>query len=196
MEYGADRRFGTHPDDSAYLRDQVQPQVERSIAKHSRPYTDLIGQADSDEITSTVMEKYFKAWGREGRPDHLGGWVRTVVRATITDELRRRGVRPREVARAEAEDDPGTQLNKALQDLSTPSLVTHYKLLLLKALEEVRKDHPGDPELIYLRYEQGFTTHEIGERLGVGNETVKKRLQRATKRLRRAVKELESDPEI
>lgn len=196
MKENTGRHLGTHPRDIAYMREEVTLQVERSVAKHVRPYTDLIGgQADRDELVAAVMEKYFKAFGRENRPDRLGAWVKTVVRSTITDELRRRGAQPRLDGDTIALDDSDARLNRALREMATPSLSGHPKLIHLQvALDRLRSDYPNDPELIRLRFEDGLTVDEIAERLRLSSETVKKRLQRAVKRVRRAVEVLERDP--
>ena len=77
--------------------------------------------------------------------------------------------------------------------MATPSLITHHKMLLFDALDVVAKKHPKDPELIRLRYESGLSVGEIADRLGESDETVKKRIQRATKRLRDVIEQIEED---
>lgn len=206
----------------ARLRDVVRPMATRMINSQARPYADLLVGADRDELAGRLLEKYMAGWQRgEGKVDHevyvagdkipdgydegdeipgdkrdarLGSWMKKAAKGVIVDELRRRGVRKEQLADMAASSDADTRLKAALGEMATPSLITHHKMLLLDALAEVAKSHPDAPELIHLRYEAGLSVAEIADRLGESVETVKKRLQRATKRLRDVIVRLEGDP--
>lgn len=109
--------------------------------------------------------------------------MKPVVEASIIDELRRREVRPR---RAELPEDREGDLlfDELLISLATPSAQAHCTRLLDDAMRASGTDYPDDPGLVYLRYVQGLGLAEIADRLQVSEETARKRMHRATSRLR------------
>ena len=65
--------FGTALPTIEYLRDEVRPLAEKMVSKHTAPYSDLLAAADRDELVGSVLEKYFKKWGRsDGVPAENG----------------------------------------------------------------------------------------------------------------------------
>lgn len=174
---------GTRPETVLHLRDVVRPLVVKMVAKRAAAHHDLLTADDRDDLVGVVMEKYHRQWGRGDGPDYLGGWLRPVVEASIVDELRRRAARPKIAAPAD-QSRGQVPFEELLVSLLTPSLQTHYTRLLQDALAELAIDRPHDPELIQLRYSDGLELAEIATRLGLSEETVKKRVQRATIRLR------------
>lgn len=183
MEWG--EAPGTRPEVVMYLRDEVRPLIAKMVAKRAASYSDLLTAQDREDLVGVVLTKYHNKWGRDERPDRLGAWLKPVVEASIVDELRRQGARPR-IANL-PNDDEGVRFDELLVALRTPSSVAHTSKLLGDALAEVAKKYPTDVELIRLRYLNDLDLTEIAIRLGVGEETAKKRLQRATTRLRNAV---------
>jgi len=200
----------------ARLRDVVRPMAVRMINSQTRPYADLLVEADRDELTGRLLEKYMAGWKRgEGEVDRevyaavneipkgykegdeipedhrnarLGSWMKKAAKGVVIDELRRRGVRKEQLADMAASTNVDSRLRAALGEMATPSLITHHKMLLLDALEQVSKK---DRDLIQLRYEAGLSVTEIADRVGVDYETVKRRLQRATQRLRAAIEAID-----
>ena len=107
----------------------------------------------------------------------------TVAASAVVDALRRKRVRPRAAALPEDDADAESVLADAFVDLRTPSAQTHHALLLQTALARLAEAYPDDPHLIELRHLRDLRNAEIAAELGVSEETVKKRLQRATERL-------------
>lgn len=176
---------GTLPEVIEHLRDVVRPLSVKMVAKQAARYPDLLTAEDREDLVEEVMARYLRKWDRGPGPDHLGAWLKPVVERTIVDDLRRRGARPKLAAPPEEADD--LPFETMLASLLTPSLQTHYTKLLRDALSQVGREHPGDPELLEMRYAQGLDLTEVAERLGVNEDTAKKRVQRATVRVREAV---------
>ncbi|PVG83740.1 hypothetical protein DDE18_05330 [Nocardioides gansuensis] len=214
---GATSEFLTSLPDVQRLAGSVEPMVRRIVRRRASAYPGMFNSADIEELTGTVLEMYARAWDRgkgevdrgdqtdehgqplspDARDDKLGAWLKTVAGRVVIDELRRRGAQRRRGDGPDLalDDDESVdrRLQVALGEMATPSLLTHHKLLLLKALDLVEKKHPKDPELIRLRYELGLSVKEIADRRHESEEAVKKRLQRATKRLRDVIEQIEND---
>jgi RNA polymerase sigma factor (sigma-70 family) len=144
---------------------------------------------DREDLVGVVMEKYHKQWGRGAGTHHLGAWLKAVVEGSIADELRRRAVRPR-LADLPEDPDDGVPFEEMLVSLVTPSAQTYYTKLLDDALRELGNGHPDDPSLILQKYAEGLEIAEIASWLQVSEETAKKRVQRASTRLRAIVARL------
>lgn len=180
---------GTLPEVIEHLRDVVRPLTVQLVAKQAAGYADILTAADRDDLVGEVLAKYHKKWGRGRGPDHLGAWLKPVVERTIIDELRRRGARPKMAALLDSTEGR-VPFEDLLVSLRTPSLHLHYAKLLDDAMREIARQHPADPALIEWRYAYGLELAEIAARLGVSEDTAKKRVQRATTRLRNVVTRL------
>jgi RNA polymerase sigma factor (sigma-70 family) len=164
------------------LNDPIYRSAKSAVRRRSAEYADLFTREDLQDLTSEVWIKYHQKWSAGKKPDNLHAWMSAVAAASVIDELRRRTARPK-LARLPEGDDAADVVERVLVDLRTPSAITHYSVLLQTALDRLGEVHPEDPRLIKMRHVSGLSNAEIAAVLVLKEETVKKRLQRATERL-------------
>ncbi|GAA3755084.1 hypothetical protein GCM10022240_05110 [Microbacterium kribbense] len=169
----------------AVRNDPIYQAAKRAVARRSSEYRDLFTHEDLQDLTGDVLTAYHRKWTAGSAPDSLDAWMSRVAQAAVVDELRRRNARPKPAPLPAGTDraDAAARLERAFIDLRTPSAVTHCALLVQTALERLGQTHPNDRALLERRHLLGATVAEIAHDLNLKEETVKKRLQRATARL-------------
>jgi RNA polymerase sigma factor (sigma-70 family) len=131
-----------------------------------------------DMVQATLMDA-LQAWHVRGVPDNPSGWVHRVARNKILDALRRDRTGRRvaeEWAAARVAIDGG------IDDLFLDSEIEDSQLRMIFACCHPRLARENQIALT-LKALCGFGNSEIARALLVGEETVKKRLQRATRDL-------------
>ncbi|GAA4487484.1 hypothetical protein GCM10023171_25260 [Microbacterium panaciterrae] len=167
----------------AVRSDPIYQAAKRAVGRRSREYADMFSREDLQDLTTDVWSRYHQAWTHGRAPESIAAWMSTVASSAVVDALRRRRVRPRAAALPEDDAEAEAVLADAFVDLRTPSAQTHHALLLRTALARLAEAYPDDPHLIELRHLRELRNAEIAAELGASEETVKKRLQRATERL-------------
>jgi RNA polymerase sigma-70 factor (ECF subfamily) len=131
-----------------------------------------------DMVQATLLDA-LGAWQVHGVPDNPSGWVRRVARNKILDTLRRDRIGQRvlgEWAAARPTQDEG------LEELFFDSEIEDSQLRMMFACCHPHLARENQLALT-LKALCGFGNAEIARALLVGEETVKKRLQRATRDL-------------
>lgn len=135
---------------------------------------------DRRAAEETVQDTLLRAWRHASRFDPqrgtLAAWLFTIARNVTTDQLRRRGARPTEVAIAE-QDVPVT-------DGDVDRAVEAWQLS--EALQTLSAEHR---EAIVAVHYLGFTVRELAARSGIPPGTVKSRLYYGTRALRLRLEE-------
>lgn len=163
------RRHGRVPEDEALVRTLYQQHGAAILAFA----TGLTG--DRAIAEDVLQETLVRAWRHAASlSDSIGsvrGWLFTVARNIVTDQLRAKSVRPKEVAQS--------------QEL-TPSEHDHAQqvvdsIVALQALEKLSPEHRVVLEELYFR---GRSVTEAAVSLGIPPGTVKSRAHYALKAMR------------
>jgi RNA polymerase sigma factor (sigma-70 family) len=131
-----------------------------------------------DMVQATLLDA-LQAWRVRGVPDNPSGWVHRIARNKILDALRRDQIGRRVTAQWAATRpvrDPG------IDDLFLDSEIEDSQLRMIFACCHPRLARENQLALT-LKALCGFGNSEIARALLVAEETVKKRLQRATRDL-------------
>jgi RNA polymerase sigma-70 factor (ECF subfamily) len=162
---------------AARRRDRDEALVHAVWSEHGRAMlayaTRLLGERAAAE--DVVQEALIRAWRHpEVLTNGKGstrGWLLTVVRNLVTDRIRARAVRPREVP--EAPDAPAVERDHADRVVAS--------VTVLDALAGLSADHRGVLDQIYF---QGRSLGEAATALGIPAGTVKSRSYYALRALR------------
>jgi RNA polymerase sigma-70 factor (ECF subfamily) len=131
-----------------------------------------------DMVQATLLDA-LQAWGVRGVPDNPSGWVHRVARNKVLDALRREQIGRRvmhEWGAARPTHDAG------LDELFGDTEIEDSQLRMMFACCHPRLARENQLALT-LKALCGFGTSEIARALLVAEETIKKRLQRATRDL-------------
>lgn len=136
---------------------------------------------DPDAVEDVVQETLARTAsalheGRIRERDRVAAFARGVARNVIVDVIRERSRRESLPDAGARQEDPAPN---ALETLVT----AEEKGRLVAVLSRLS---PADRELLRLAFYEGLTPAEIGERLGLRHDAVRKRKSRAVERLRRA----------
>jgi RNA polymerase sigma-70 factor (ECF subfamily) len=131
-----------------------------------------------DMVQATLVDA-LQSWRVRGVPDNPSGWIHHVARNKILDALRRDKIGQRVIADWGA---TATTHDNQFEDLFLDSEIDDSQLRMIFACCHPRL--PREHQLaLTLKTLCGFGQSEIARALLVGEETVKKRLQRATRDL-------------
>jgi RNA polymerase sigma factor (sigma-70 family) len=131
-----------------------------------------------DMVQATLVDA-MQSWRVRGVPDNPSGWVQRVARNKIVDALRRDKIGQRAMTEWAA-TRPGHA--EGLDELFLDSEIEDSQLRMIFACCHPRLARANQLALT-LKTLCGFGNSEIARALLVGEETVKKRLQRATRDL-------------
>ncbi len=164
----------------------VAPLVEHffrhEAARLSAVLTRMFGWSRFDLVEDVVQETLLdalQAWRVRGVPDNPPAWIRRVARNKILDALRRGQIGERAL-REWAPERPSADVG--LDVLFDNSVVEDSQLRMMFACCDPRLDR-ADQVALTLKALCGFGHAEIARAPLVSEETVKKRLQRATRNL-------------
>ncbi len=157
--------------------------------KIRRYLAQLIGEADSEDVTQEVFLKINAALGTFRGDSSLSTWVYRIATNAATDHLRKSDLL-KQVDDSHSAEDSLNKEEMAVVDLSSPAVDTQ---LVRKEMNEcIRGIVDGLPEnyrtVLILSDLEEMTNQEIAEVLDISLEAVKIRLHRARARLK---KELE-----
>jgi RNA polymerase sigma-70 factor (ECF subfamily) len=132
-----------------------------------------------EEMVQATLVEALQSWRVRGVPDNPSGWIHRVARNKILDALRRNAI-GRRATRAWAASRPAH--DEAIDELFLDSEIEDSQLRMMFAC-----CHPllarENQLALTLKTLCGFGNSEIARALLVGGETIKKRLQRATRDL-------------
>ena len=145
--------------------------------------TRIFGWRNFDLVEETVQATLLHAlhsWRTHGVPDNPSGWMHRVAKNRILDALRRTEIQQR-VTREWAAGRPD-RAEQAIDDLFLDTEIEDSQLRMIFACCHPLLDRE-DQIALTLRSLCGFGNAEIARALLVGEETIKKRLQRARRGL-------------
>jgi RNA polymerase sigma factor (sigma-70 family) len=134
-----------------------------------------------DMVQSTLMDA-LEAWRVRGVPDNPSGWVQRIAKNKIIDALRRDQVGQRVLGEWAAAAAAGQAHEEMLDEFFFDSEIKDSQLRMMFACCHPHLARENQLALT-LKTLCGFGNAEIARALLVGEETVKKRLQRATRDL-------------
>lgn len=127
---------------------------------------------DDDAVEDVLQETWVTALARPPRRiERLSGWLSAVVRSMALRHLRgegRRSAREASVARDEVVEED----------------LVERKALLRRLVDHLLDLDEPYQTVLFLRYFEGLSPHDIGRRLGRTNATVRSQLHRGLERLR------------
>lgn len=143
----------------------------------------MVGRAaEAEELCQEVFLRVYRTLDRYDARRSLGPWVRTIACHHVLNHLRRRGV-PLE-SLTPADDGPE-------RDVPDPADGPEAALLSRARGSELQRAlmtlPAGQRMALTLKYVEGLTAEEIGERLGVPRNTAKTWVFRAREAMRRAL---------
>lgn len=169
----------THPEPVAPLVEHFfRHEAGRLVAVLTRFFGWRNFELVEDMVQATLLDA-LQSWRIRGVPENPSGWVHHIAKNKVIDALRR-GEIGRRVGREWAGMRPET--GEGIDDWFLDTEIEDSQLRMIFAC-----CHPGlareDQLALTLKALCGFGTSEIARALLVGQETVKKRLQRATREL-------------
>ncbi len=159
-----------------YLREDSQEAFAALVSRHvDLVYSAALRQVRSPHLAEEVAQAVFVDLARQARtlPDDqpLSAWLYVVTRRTAIDVVRR------EARRREGEQSAAT-----LATMRTESAGwTEIAAVLDEAMAAL---DPTDRSAILLRFFENLSLREVGESLGISEDTAQKRVSRAVDRLR------------
>ena len=156
-----------------FIHDRFRPRVLRYLSR-------LVGEADAEDLTQSVMLKVGEGL-REFRGDSsLSTWIYRIATNAALDRLRHKSIPTADDALLDAD---GGDVPPEAQIESTE--VTAVREEMSSCIREFIERLPENYKTVMLLSEmEGFTNHEIASILGVTLDTVKIRLHRAREKLR------------
>lgn len=137
------------------------------------------GTRGTDDWVATVHRRALADFQRQpGEIRSLRAWLLTILRHAVIDAVRRRGSRPDELTWTE-------NLFAVEQETVSGSLENGEQLARVRS--HLARLGPQDRSILEWAFQEGLGDREIGERLGMKTEAVKKRRQRALQRVREAL---------
>jgi RNA polymerase sigma-70 factor (ECF subfamily) len=130
------------------------------------------------EVEDAAQEALVRVWKSARSPDEFESPVAWVRRIARNEALRLQAREGRRHEEAMADD---------VEELAAPGdgeMGLHDRLQIVDLLGTLR---PSDRQLVWLRYIEDITQVNVARRLGVPEGTVKVRLHRVRKHLRRAL---------
>lgn len=166
--------MATTPLDFKSVHDQFRPRVLRYVTR-------LVGEADAEDVTQSVMLKVSGSLAGFRGDSSLSTWIYRIATNTATDRLRRRSAQaPIDAGLEFAEDD----LPPAAQTPSVESTAVREEMNA--CIGEFVAHLPGNYKVVMVLSElEGFSNDEIATILGLTVDTVKIRLHRAREKLRK-----------
>jgi RNA polymerase sigma-70 factor (ECF subfamily) len=133
---------------------------------------------DRAAAEDVVQETLIRAWKHADRlvegKGSVRGWLLTVARNIVMDQVRARAIRPAEVAEVDERSSVRADHSESVVNA----------LLVLEALGRVSAEHR---EVLVERYYRGRSVTEVARHLGVPPGTVKSRSYHALRAIRSAI---------
>lgn len=168
------------PDDLELLGRYAQENAETAFEEIVRRYLDLVfsaalRQVRSRELAEEVAQSVFVDLARQGHrlsaDTFLSAWLYQVTRRTAIDVIRRE-------ARRKSRERIAAEMNTFN---ATTNVWAHVESLLEEAMDALDEK---DRLAVLLRYFEDKPLREVGQKLGVSEDTARKRVDRAVERLR------------
>ncbi len=181
-------RLGRNHTDLPSIR-AVRDTVRRLVRRHWGGRS----AADQEDLESLVLEKYFRAFGRERLPEDDAGdprvplaWLSKVVRTTGIDLHRQDLVRPFDPMDFADADDANLErrLFDAVRDNRRLSAAVADRADMRRALTALADAFPRDVQLIRWRIVDDKTIEDVADLAHMTPDAARKAVQRALTKLR------------
>ncbi len=160
--------------DFTSLHDEFRPRVLRYLTR-------LVGTADAEDLTQSVMLKVSEGLSRFRGDASVSTWIYRIATNVALDKQRQRRTQP--LVDTEHEFDEEV-LPLAAQSTSVESTAIREEMSACIG-EFVARLPENYKTVVILSEIEGFTNDEIASTLGITLDTVKIRLHRAREKLRR-----------
>ena len=145
--------------------------------------------ADTEDIAQEVFLTAFRNLAKLREPERLGTWLVNIAHSRLVDFYRAESRRPKTVSPGELQERPGDSAWSVGRDPApTPADLVSEKQTLQAVLGEIARMREAYRVVLYMRLVGEESTGDIARRLGLSNATVRQRLLRGMRRLRRALK--------
>lgn len=156
------------------LHDLYRPRVLRYVTR-------LVGEAEAEEVTQSVMLKVNEGLSRFRGDSSVSTWIYRIATNVALDKLRQKAIQQFTDAGYEFDED---DLPPAAQTLSVETAAIREEMSA--CISEFVARLPENYKTVMVLSEfEGFTNGEIAAILGLTLDTVKIRLHRAREKLRK-----------
>lgn len=146
---------------------------------------------DAGAAEDVVQETFVRVWRHRstfGREKAFGAWLYTIARNAATDEIRKRGKRPRSFTELELGSD-GDELGIGPTEAGCEAAV--MKLAVREQVRSALQELPAEQRMcLVLKEYEGKSHREIGEILGCSEGNARVMAHRARQALRRLLRPL------
>jgi len=147
----------------------------------------LVGEADAEDVAQEAFVKISRSLDGFRGDSQLSTWIYRIATNTAMDHLRKPSTKQPAKQRNGASEDDETD-----EDMAVDSTPLHDTLLIRKDMNDCIRglvnDLPGNyRSVLVLSDLEGLTNGEIAEVLGLTLDTVKIRLYRARRQLKRSM---------
>jgi RNA polymerase sigma-70 factor (ECF subfamily) len=155
------------------VHDRFRPRVLRYLTR-------LVGEADAEDLTQSVMLKVSEGLPSFRADSSLSTWIYRIATNAALDRLRRKTIQPPSAMQVESDEA------EVPQDAQAPSAeTTAIREEMNACIREFIERLPENYRTVMVLSEvEGFKNEEIAAILGVSLDTVKIRLHRAREKLR------------
>ncbi|SDN11555.1 sigma-70 family RNA polymerase sigma factor [Allokutzneria albata] len=169
-------RGNCHAEYDDELMVMLYKRFEPMVFAHVMQLTNQDRQWSEDVVQETLIRAWQNSTSLVREPDMLRGWLFTVARRIVIDGWRNRSARPQEVELTDS--DVAEPKDEAEHSLSA--------MVIEQVLGKLSAEHRA---AVYATYVCGRTAREAAEVLGIPVGTVKSRLHKATRVIRRALRD-------
>ena len=170
--------------DGELLRQYSEEDSESAFEELVKRHTDLVyssalrrvGPDLAEDVTQAVFVVLARKAHRLGRKNmtNLTGWLFKATRFAALDAVRR------EARRQAREKSAAEERQMDMEARTTPEKWQEVRPVLDQALDKLNR---GDRDAVLLRFFRGATFAEVGETMGISENTATKRVSRALQKL-------------
>jgi RNA polymerase sigma-70 factor, ECF subfamily len=154
---------------------------ERFRSRVLRYLTRLVGDAEAEDLTQSVMLKVSEGLKDFRGDSSLSTWIYRIATNAALDRLRRKTMQPPSGMQIESDEMETPQVGQA-PSAETAAIREEMNACIREFIERLPEHYRT---VMVLSEMEGFKNEEIAAVLGVGLHTVKIRLHRAREKLRR-----------
>lgn len=146
-------------------------------------------EGDAEDLGQEIFLKAFRNLSSLRNTARFGPWLMRITRTRLIDYYRSKGRRPRIVEIEERDDSPAESFIDRVPDRSvTPGRKAILAQSQSIALKEIAQMGAAYQPILFMRLVGGHRTREIATQLGLKEDTVRARLSRGLKILRKSLR--------